>query len=180
MCSSLHHVYKMFTSCSPEWDCITVFIDLDTVTLQPKVQATLHTRPSFHPEKWFIPFLSKPLRGCTLWNRCPSWGQPPGMGRKLGKTLHLVAFPAPPPFVFPCTAPACCCLATPLQLGTASQRSSSNVLSDFPQGCDGVSRASLYKHFALLVFLPLHWSCLFSWLFLICSISRCTWKPCLY
>lgn len=26
-------------------------IDLHTVTLQPKVQATLHTRPSFHPEK---------------------------------------------------------------------------------------------------------------------------------
>lgn len=29
-------------------------------------------------------------------------------------------------------------------------------------------------------FFSLHWSCLFSWLILICSISRCTWKPCLY
>lgn len=88
---------------------------------------SLHTRPSFHPEKWFIPFLSKPPRGCTLWNRCPSWGQPPGVGRKLCKTLHRVAFPAPPPFVFPHTTPACCCLVPPLQLGTATQHSSGNI-----------------------------------------------------
>lgn len=207
LCVQVSTVYtKCFYFLLPQMR-LTMFIDLDTVTLQPKVQATLCTldplsilrndSSSFYQSHvgahsgTDAPLEDTPLGDCSCF-----WGVPLSVAAPPLLPAHPLT-PLPSPAFRP-ALPVCLSFPTPLQLAAVllplcswALLVSTNILSDlvttaslslsdFPQACGSVSHSSFYKHLALVVFLPLHWSCLFSWLILICPISRCTWKPCLY